>query len=182
MISYWKHFLQIGLKTISKNSDAMEFRKCLWLRYLLVTDLETALTMFAAYVQHQYAKNLSNWNRTAVCFKSFSQTSGCGVNWPLWALAYNCKNCTNFLSNFFNAYLGCVIAKVNKSQKISTCFFKYVLFIFEKTKQKESIDPFASFRVKKWSVFSFPNSIYSRPTSFFTIQALFSRLFCNLGY
>ena len=50
------------------------------------------------------------------------------------------KNCENFLSNFFVTYLGCVMTKINKSQKISTCYVKYVLFIIEKTKQKGSID------------------------------------------
>ena len=47
----------------------------------------------------------------------------------LWQI--NGKNCTNFLSNFFVTYMGCVITKINKSQKISACYVKYVLFILE---------------------------------------------------
>ena len=58
----------------------MEFRKRLGLLYLLVTGLEIVLTMFVAYVQHQSAKTASDWSGTAVCFGSFIQTSGCGVN------------------------------------------------------------------------------------------------------
>ena len=58
----------------------MELRKRLCLLYLLGTVLEIVLTMFGAYVQHQTAKNALNWNRTAVCFVSFLQTSGRGVN------------------------------------------------------------------------------------------------------
>ena len=58
----------------------MEFRKRLWLLYLLVTDLEIALTMFMAYFQHQSAKHASNGRKTAVCFESFLQTTGSGVN------------------------------------------------------------------------------------------------------
>ena len=80
MISYRKHFLQSGLKASLKNSNGMELRKRLCLRYLLVTFLEIVLTMFGAYVQQQSAKNALNWNRTAVCFVSVLQTSGCGVN------------------------------------------------------------------------------------------------------
>ena len=58
-------------------------------------------------------------------------------------MAYNRKNFTNFLSIFFVVvYLGCVITKINKSQNISACYVRYVLFILEKTKQKGSIDPF----------------------------------------
>ena len=54
--------------------------KRLLLMYLLVTRLKIVFTMFVAYVQHQSAKNSSNWSSTAVCFGSFIQTSGCGVN------------------------------------------------------------------------------------------------------
>ena len=83
----------------------------------------------------------------AVCFGSFLRTSGWGVNWPLWVFAYNCKNLHEFFSSFFVTYLRCVITKINKSQKISTCCVKYVLFILEKTKQKGSIDPYGPSRV-----------------------------------
>ena len=58
----------------------MELRKRVWFLYLLVTSLKIALTMLVAYVQHQSSKNASNWSRTTVCFESFIQTSGCGVN------------------------------------------------------------------------------------------------------
>ena len=84
-----------------KNFDGMKFRKRLWLLYLLATGLETALSMFVAYVQHQSANNASYWSRTAVCFGCFIQTSGCGVNRPLWALAYNCKKLHEFFIKFF---------------------------------------------------------------------------------
>ena len=43
--------------------------------------------------------------------------------------------------------MGCEITKINKGQKISAFYVKYVLFILEKTKQKGSIDPFGPFRV-----------------------------------
>ena len=48
----------------------------------------------------------------------------------------NGKNCTNFLLNFFVTYLGCVITKINRSQKISSFYVKYVLFILEKQSKK----------------------------------------------
>ena len=38
----------------------------------------------------------------------------------LWRI--NGKNCANFLSNFFVTYMGCVITKITKSQKISACY------------------------------------------------------------
>ena len=66
----------IALKASLKDSDAMEFRKRFWLLYLWVTGLEIALTMFVTYVQHQSAKNASNWSRTAECFRTFILTSG----------------------------------------------------------------------------------------------------------
>ena len=136
----------------------MEFRKRLWLLYVLVSGLEIVLTMFVANVQHQSAKNASNWSRTAVCFRSFIQTSSCGVNWLLWALADKWKNCTNFLLKFFITYLGCVIIKTNQRKKISTCYVKYAMFILEKTKQKGSIDSFGPSRVKlQNSLASFPD-------------------------
>ena len=121
--------------------------------YLLVTGLEIALTMFVAYVQHQAAKNASNWRKTAESFGSFYKKVDVGSIDP-FASAYNwlsrktAKNSTKFLSNFFVTCLRCVMTKINKSQKISTCYVKYVLFISEKTKQKELIDPFGPSRVK----------------------------------
>ena len=48
-----------GLKARSKSSDAMEFRKRLWLLYLSFICLEIAPTMFVAYVQHQSGNNAS---------------------------------------------------------------------------------------------------------------------------
>ena len=106
----------------------MEFRKRLWLLYLLVIGLEIVLTMLVAYVQHQSSKNASKWRRTAICFGSFLQTSVCGVNLPLWALAYTWKK----LHEFFITYLECVITRISKSQKISACYVKYVLCLFKK--------------------------------------------------
>ena len=44
----------------------------------------------------------------------------------------------------------CVITQIKKSQKISTSYVIYVLFILEKIKQKGSIDPFGSSRVKNY--------------------------------
>ena len=58
------------------------------------------------------------------------------------------KKSTVFLSNFSVIQLECVIAKIKRSQKISTSYAMCILFIFEKTKQKGSIDPFRSSRVK----------------------------------
>ena len=63
----------------------------------------------------------------------------------LWRITW--KNYANFLSNFFVAYLGYVIIKINKSQKISACYVKYILFALQKIKQKGSIDPFGPSRV-----------------------------------
>ena len=57
----------------------------------------------------------------------------------LWRII--AKNCTNFLYNFFVTYLGCVITKRNKSQKTSTCYVKYVLFILEKQSKKSQFTP-----------------------------------------
>ena len=89
-------------------------------RHQLVTGLESILTMFVAYVQHQSAKNSSNWSRTAACFGIFIQTSGREVNW---------KKFYEFLSNLYVTYLWCVITTTNKSQNISAYYVKYVLFI-----------------------------------------------------
>ena len=66
---------------------------------------------------------------------------------PFGLLRIIAKNYTNFWANFFVTYLRCVITKINKIQKILTCYVKYVLFILEKTKQKGSIDPFGPSRV-----------------------------------
>ena len=52
-----------------------------------------------------------------------------------------------FSSNFCVIQLECVITQIKKSQKISTSYVIYVLFILEKIKQKGSIDPFGSSRV-----------------------------------
>ena len=68
---------------------------------------------------------------------------------PLDFRVYLEKNCTNFLWNVFVTYLMCAITKINKSQKISTCYVKYVLLILEKKqKRKGLIDLFGPFRVK----------------------------------
>ena len=80
--------------------------------YLYVTGLEIALTMLVAYVQHQSAKNASNWNRTAECFRTFIQTSGGESIDPFGLWRINAKNCTKFLSNSFVTYLGCLITKI----------------------------------------------------------------------
>ena len=55
----------------------------------------------------------------------------------------------NFSSNLCVTRMECVITKISRSQKISTCYAMHVLFVLEKTKQKGSIDPFGSYRVKK---------------------------------
>ena len=131
-----------------QNSDVIEFRKLLWLQYLLVTGLEIALTIHVAYVHRQSAKNASSWSRTAVGLENFIQTSGCGFNRPLWTLVYNCKKLHEFFDEYFCYLFGVCNNQINKSQKISTCYVKYVLFILEKTKQKGSIDFFGPSRVK----------------------------------
>ena len=55
---------------------------------------------------------------------------------------------TVFSSIFCVIQLECVIIKIKRSQKISTSYVMYILFIVEKTKQKGSIDPFGSSRIK----------------------------------
>ena len=67
---------------------------------------------------------------------------------PFGLLRITAKNFTHILSNFLVNYLGCVITKINKCQKISACFVNYVLFILENTKQKGLIDSFGLFRIK----------------------------------
>ena len=59
----------------------------------------------------------------------------CGPLTPL-GLAYNCKKLDEYFIEFFVTYLACVITKINKSQKISTCYVKYVSFISEKKSRK----------------------------------------------
>ena len=54
-----------------------------------------------------------------------------------WFWRITAKNCTNFLSKFFVAYLECVRTKINRSQKISTYYVKNVLFILEKKLSKK---------------------------------------------
>ena len=54
----------------------------------------------------------------------------------------------NFFIKSLRYWNGVCNNKISKSQKISTCYEMYILFIFEKTKQKGSIEPFGSSRVK----------------------------------
>ena len=96
--------------------------------------------MFNTNLQSMYQIRVEQLYVLEALYKQ--ETVGSIDPFGLWRI--NGKSCTNF----FVTYLGCVITKINKSQKISACFVKYVLFILEKTKQKRSIDPFGS-KVKK---------------------------------
>ena len=83
-----------GLKPSSKNFDVMEFRKRLWLLYLLVTGLEIALTMSVEYVQNQSAKN--NQIGVELLYASKALYKLLAVGLPLRALAYKRKNLHEF--------------------------------------------------------------------------------------
>ena len=67
-------------------------------------------------------KNAANWSRTAVyVLEALYKQVGLGSFDPFGLWRTSAKNCTNFLSNSFVAYLGCVlIVKANTSEKIST--------------------------------------------------------------
>ena len=97
----------------------MEFKKRLWLLHLLATGLEIALIMFVAYI---FNSNLQRIRQIGVellhVLEALRKQMAKGLidRFGLWRVA--AKNCTNFLSNFFVTYLGCVITTINKSQKI----------------------------------------------------------------
>ena len=76
--------------------------------------------------------NLQRMRQIGVEFLYFLETLNKPVDvgsidpFGLWLMT--AKNCTNLLLHFVVIYLGCVITKINKSQKISTSYVKYILF------------------------------------------------------
>ena len=106
--------------------------------------------MFVVCAHHQCVKNASCWNRTnflgVLCKKVAEGSIDSFGSWRNTGQ----KN-TVFSSKFCVIQLECVITNLKKSQKISTFYVivRYLLFILEKTKQKGSIVPFASSRVKR---------------------------------
>ena len=123
----------------------MEFRKRLWLLYLLVNGLKIVLTMFAAYVQHQSGKNASNWSRTAASFRSLIRTSGCGVNWPLRTLAYKWKKLREFCIEFFCYLFGVCNNQKKQKPKKSQPAMASMSCLFWK---KQSFGPSRANRIK----------------------------------
>ena len=149
MISYLKHFLQSELKARSKNSNGMEFKKRIWLLYLLDTGLEIALTMFVVYMFNTNLQRMRHIGEELLyVLGALYKQVAVGLIYPFGLTRITAKNGTNVLSKFFFTYLECVIAEINKNQKISAWYVKYVLFILEKTKQKGLIDPLGSSGVK----------------------------------
>ena len=78
----------------------MEFRKRLWLLYLLVTGLEIALTLFVAYFQHQSARMHQIRVELLHVSEAFYKQVVVGSIDPFGLWRINGKNCKNFLSNF----------------------------------------------------------------------------------
>ena len=129
--------MQSGLKASSKNSNGIEFRKRLWLLY----SLETGLEIILIYMWHIFNTSPQRMQHIGVellyVLKSLYKQVAVGSIDPLGLWRITGKNCTNFLSNFLVTYLRCVIAKINKSQKIST---RNVLFCLIQEKQAKRIN------------------------------------------
>ena len=140
--------MQSGLKASSKNSNGIEFRKRLWLLY----SLETGLEIILIYMWHIFNTSPQRMQHIGVellyVLKSLYKQVAVGSIDPLGLWRITGKNCTNFLSNFLVTYLRCVIAKINKSQKITTRNVLFCLFQ-EKTSQKDQLTPLYLLRVKE---------------------------------
>ena len=121
----------------------MEFRKRLWLNCIY---LSLVRKLFSLCLCPVFTTSLQRIGvELLYVLEALYIQVAVGSIDPFGLLRITRKNCTNFLSNFFVTYLGCVITKINKSQKISACHVKYVLFILEK--QNGSVNPFRSSRV-----------------------------------
>ena len=110
----WEARFAKWFKNQLKTLPRYGIQKRLWLLYLLVTNVEIALTMFVARVQHQPAKNASNWSTVELLYALdalYKQVAVGSID--LWHVTG--KNRTNFLTKFFVAYVGCVLIKINKS-------------------------------------------------------------------
>ena len=92
--------------------------------------------LFILCLWHMFNTNLQRIHQIAVkllpVLEALYKQVAVGLIEPFGLWRINGKNCTNFLSNFFVTYLECVKTEINKSQKISACYVKYVLSILEK--------------------------------------------------
>ena len=149
MISHWKHFLRSGLKSSSNNSDAMEFRRvCGYCIYWSLVWKLLSLCLWRMFNTNLQSMRQIGEELLYVLKAFYKQVVAESID-PFGLSCITGKNCTNFLWNVFVTYLMCAITKINKSQKISTCYVKYVLLILEKKqKRKGLIDLFGPSRVK----------------------------------